>query len=221
MNNTQNSPKISVIMGVYNCKDFLLLKKSVDSIIAQTFADWEFIICDDGSTDTTLRKLNEISQSDKRIKIISYKQNRGLAYALNQCIKASHGEYIARQDDDDISEATRLQEQADVLNAHPEYAVVGTNARVFDDSGFWGTYTNVEFPDKKAFQWNSPFAHPTVMMRKDALLKRAATVWQKKPAAAKNKTSLCRCMRWDTKAAISRRCSINIGLLMIIRNTVR
>lgn len=170
MMNIQTSPKVSVIMGVYNCKDFRLLKKSVDSIITQTFTDWEFIICNDGSTDLTLQKLNQIAQIDTRIKIISYKQNRGLAYALNQCIMASKGEYIARQDDDDISEPERFQEQVDMLDAYSEYAVVGTNARVFDDSGFWGEYTNVEFPDKNAFLWNSPFSHPTVMMRKNVLL---------------------------------------------------
>ena len=162
--------RVSVIMGVYNCKNPQLLKKSVDSIIKQTFTDWEFIICNDGSTDDTLQLLNEVAQSDSRIKVISYQQGRGLAYALNRCIKASTGEYIARQDDDDISEPTRFQEQVKILDIHLECAVVGTNARVFDDSGFWGTYTNVEFPDKKSFLWNSPFAHPTVMMRKDALI---------------------------------------------------
>lgn len=171
MTYTDGDPKVSVIMGVYNCKDFQLLKKSIDSIIVQTFTEWEFIICDDGSTNATLQNLNEAALIDTRIKVISYKQNKGLAYALNQCIKVSRGEYIARQDDDDISEAIRLQEQVEFMNAHPEHAIVGTNARVFDDSGFWGTYTNVESPDKKSFLWNSPFAHPTVMMRRDALLK--------------------------------------------------
>ena len=101
--------RVSVIMGVYNCKNPQLLKKSVDSIIKQTFTDWEFIICNDGSTDDTLQLLNEVAQSDSRIKVISYQQGRGLAYALNRCIKASTGEYIARQDHDDISEPTRFQ----------------------------------------------------------------------------------------------------------------
>ena len=157
-------------MGVYNCKSMELLKKSVDSIIQQTFTDWELILCNDGSTDETLNKLKDIATKDKRIKVISYDKNRGLAYALNQCIKVSTGIYIARQDDDDISEPNRLEHQVDFMDAHPEYAVVGTNARVFDHLVFWGTYTNAEIPDKNAFLWNSPFAHPTVMMRKDALV---------------------------------------------------
>ena len=69
--------RVSVIMGVYNCKNPQLLKKSVDSIIKQTFTDWEFIICNDGSTDDTLQLLNEVAQSDSRIKVISYQQGRG------------------------------------------------------------------------------------------------------------------------------------------------
>ena len=74
--------KVSVIMGVYNCKNEELLKKSVDSIINQTYKNWEFIICNDGSTNNTLEMLNEIAQKDSRIKIISYSTNKGLNYAL-------------------------------------------------------------------------------------------------------------------------------------------
>ena len=69
--------KVSVIMGVYNCKNEELLKKSVDSIINQTYKNWEFIICNDGSTNNTLEMLNEIAQKDSRIKIISYSTNKG------------------------------------------------------------------------------------------------------------------------------------------------
>ena len=163
--------KVSVIMGVYNCKDIHLLKASVNSIINQTFTDWEFIICNDGSSDSTLQHLNEIKQLDERIKLISYTRNQGLAYALNQCVKYAKGSYIARQDDDDISERNRLECQVAFLDSHPEYAIVGTKARIFDHAGFWGTYQVEEIPHKKSFLWNSPFIHPTVMMRKGALEK--------------------------------------------------
>ena len=161
--------KVSVIMGVYNCKSMERLQKSVNSIIHQTFTDWELILCNDGSTDDTLDRLKAVA-TDRRIRVISYEKNMGLAYALNQCIKISTGSYIARQDDDDISELNRLERQVDFMDEYPEYAVVGTNARVFDDFGFWGAYTNVEIPSKDSFLWNSPFAHPTVMMRRDELL---------------------------------------------------
>ena len=75
--------KVSVIMGVYNCKDKKMLKKSIDSIINQTYSNWEYIICNDGSTDNTLEELNKIVQVDSRIKVISYDKNKGLNYALN------------------------------------------------------------------------------------------------------------------------------------------
>ena len=72
-------PKISVIMGVYNCKNIDALYRSVQSIINQTYKDWEFIICDDGSTDNTLNILKNVADLDKRIKIVGYEENKGLA----------------------------------------------------------------------------------------------------------------------------------------------
>lgn len=162
--------KVSVIMGVYNCKNKKLLRKSIQSIIDQTYADWEFLICDDGSTDDTLEVLTKFEGKDSRIRIIGYEQNKGLAYALNQCIACSNGEYIARQDDDDASEVIRFARQVDFLDKHQEYAIVGCTAKVYDESGSWGEYKLEEKPVIKTFLWNSPFAHPTVMMRKNALV---------------------------------------------------
>lgn len=162
-------PLVSIIMGVYNCKNFDLLCNSVQSVINQTFTDWEFIICNDGSKDNMLDKLHEIEKMDSRIRILSYDDNKGLAYALNFCIDYAKGEYLARQDDDDISYPDRLQKQVKFLQEHPEYAIVGAQADVYDDGGIWGEYTTVERPDKNSFLWNSPFAHPIVMMRKYAI----------------------------------------------------
>lgn len=155
-------------MGVYNCKDFSLLHKSVESILNQTFTDYEFLICDDGSTNDTLSELKQIEKQDDRIRILSYETNRGLSYALNFCLKESKGEYIARQDDDDISKSDRLEKEVAFLNYHKEYAIVGTLAEVFDDSGVWGKYDNPEKPTRNDFYWNSPFMHPTVLIRKSA-----------------------------------------------------
>ena len=112
--------KVSVIMGVYNCKDKKMLKKSIDSIINQTYSNWEYIICNDGSTDNTLEELNKIAQIDSRIKVISYDKNKGLNYALNMCLKEAKGTYIAWQDDDDISLKDRLKKQVDFLDKHSE-----------------------------------------------------------------------------------------------------
>lgn len=161
-------PKVSVIMGVYNCKNFVLLKRSVESILNQSFKDFEFIICDDGSTNNTYEKLKRISENDSRVKILSYNQNKGLNYALNMCLQQAKGEYIARQDDDDISDLERLKKEVDFLDQNKDYAIVGTLAKVFDDNGVWGKYENPEKPTKKDFYWNSPFIHPSVMIRKSA-----------------------------------------------------
>ena len=163
-------PKVSIIMGVYNCKRPDLLDKSIMSIIEQTYTDWEFIICNDGSTDgMTLDLLKNYEKVDKRIKIISYRQNHGLAHALNTCLKEAKGEYIARQDDDDESKPERLEKLVNFADKHSEYAVIGSVADVTDDNGVWGEYPLEEKPISKSFYWNSPFAHPTVLMRKEAL----------------------------------------------------
>lgn len=164
-------PKISVIMGVYNCKDYKMLEDSVTSIINQTYRDWEFIICNDGSTNDTLDILKNVAKLDGRIKIISYDENKGLANALNYCLKFAEGELIARQDDDDISLPERFERQVIFLNEHKEYNLVGTIAHVYDDNGIWGTYGLAEKPIKSTFLWNSPFLHPSILMYKSDLLK--------------------------------------------------
>ena len=163
-------PKISVIMGVYNCKNYDSLKKSVDSIINQTFRDWELIICDDGSTNNTSLLLENIRKLDSRIKIISYEKNMGLAYALNHCLEHANGSYIARQDDDgDISSPERFQTQLDYLNTHKNVDYVGSNCAVFSDNGVIGSLIVPEFVSSKSFLWNSPYIHPAIMFRREAL----------------------------------------------------
>ena len=160
--------KISVIMGVYNCKNVDQLKKSVLSIINQTYQDWELLICNDGSSDTTLDTLRKIAKLDKRIRILSYDQNAGLANALNVCLKNAKGSFIARQDDDDESDPLRFEKQLDFLLNHKEYSFVGCSAKIFDRNGIWGDYETEEKPKKESFFWNNPFIHPTVMFRKAA-----------------------------------------------------
>lgn len=161
-------PKISVIMGVYNCKNFELINKSVDSVLNQSYGDFEFLICNDGSTNDTLDELKEIAKKDNRIKILSYEKNHGLNFALNYCLKEAKGEFIARQDDDDISRLSRFEKQVRFLDRNKNFAFVGTIADVFDDKGVWGEYKVPEYPTKKDFYWNSPFMHPTIMIRKSA-----------------------------------------------------
>ena len=164
-------PTVSIIMGVYNCKRPDLLDRSIHSIINQTYEDWEFIICNDGSTDgKTLDLLNHYNELDERIHVISYEKNKKLAYALNKCLEHSKGKYIVRQDDDDVSKPERLKTLVEFADSHHEYSIVGSIADVTDDNGVWGEYLLKEFPQKKTFYWSNPFAHPTVLMRKEDLL---------------------------------------------------
>lgn len=164
-------PKVSVIMGVYNCKSFEVLTRSVESIISQSYKDWEFIICNDGSDDkVTAEYLIKIKNKDNRIKILSYKENHGLAYALNYALKFAQGEYIARMDDDDISHPDRFEKQVSFLEKNKEYSFVGSNANVFNESGIWGILKMPEYPNSKSFLWNIPFIHPTMIFRKKDLL---------------------------------------------------
>lgn len=163
-------PIISVIMGVYNCDNNSELIESIKSILNQSFKDLELIICDDGSTDDTYDRLLEISKIDSRIRIIGYKENKGLAYALNECIKVSRGKYIARQDSDDISLSDRLEKELRIIE-NKNVDIVGTCAVVFNKNGEWGHYNVPEHPEKKDFLWNNPFIHPTVLMKKSSLQK--------------------------------------------------
>ena len=161
---------VSVIMSVYNSDNYKQLYDSVNSILNQTYQDFEFIICDDGSSNNkTQMYLQKISKIDSSIKIIGYNQNKGLAYSRNQCIKLAQGKYIAFQDDDDISEQDRLKEELTFLDNNPQYSFVGSKAGVFDENGIWGEYKVPEKPTKKDFLWNSPFANPTMMFKADVL----------------------------------------------------
>ena len=131
------NPKVSIIMGTFNCSK--TIEKSITSIQCQSFKNWEFIIYDDGSKDNTLHILKTFEQNDSKIKIIDGKQNKGLGYALNQCIKVSRAPLLLRQDADDTSSPERLQYQLQFMNDHPEVSVFGTAATLFDDDKyFWG-----------------------------------------------------------------------------------
>lgn len=164
-------PLISVIAGMYNCKSAELLKNSLDSIIRQTVTDWEFLICDDASNDgTTPALLDEMALLDPRIRVIHAEKNTGLAGALNRCLAEAAGTYIARHDDEDLSEPDRFEKELAILEQHPEFSFVSSWLDVFDDSGVWGYEKHPETPDKNSFLWNSPFVHAAMMIRKADLL---------------------------------------------------
>ena len=118
---------LTVILPTYNAGHSLL--PAVQSVLAQTFTNFELLVLDDGSTDRSIASLNSID--DQRLKIISDGENRGLAYRLNQGIGLSHGQFIARMDADDLCFPTRFERQIDYLNAHPDIDLLATRAIVF------------------------------------------------------------------------------------------
>ncbi|MFN3568498.1 MAG: glycosyltransferase family 2 protein [Caldimicrobium sp.] len=161
-------PKVSVIMGVMNAAS--RIDESIKSIIEQTFTDWEFIICDDGSIDNTYSKLLEWQKKDKRIIPIKNEKNIGLAATLNHCIRYCNGKYIARMDDDDFSYPSRFQKQVDFLDDNTEYAFVSSSCKIFDGKKVYEPKKlSIEKPKKEDFLWSSRFIHPATMFRTQAL----------------------------------------------------
>lgn len=158
-------PKVSVLMPVYNAAPHL--REAMDSIFGQTFADFEFLIINDGSTDTS----EEIIQSyqDPRIVYKKNDKNRGLVDTLNRGIDLAQGEYIARMDADDISLPERFARQVAFMDTHPDLGACGTTYQFFGDSN----QIEVRPADyKRAFTLlaSTPsLGHPTSMIRKQVL----------------------------------------------------
>lgn len=152
-------------MGVYNAEK--TLKAAIQSIVDQTFQNWELIICDDGSTDHSYKIASTFD--DSRILIIRNKKNMGLGYALNRCLDLARGSYIARMDADDISMPDRLGVELDFLKLNPEYDIVSTSIIMFDENDEFCAGHCIQEPRAKDFIVGSPVAHPTCMIRKKCL----------------------------------------------------
>lgn len=163
--------KVAVIMGVYNIEKQERFDCAVRSILGQTHRNIEFIICDDGSTDNTYNIIKKYSDFDNRIILIENSTNRGLAYALNQCVNVTTAKYLVRQDADDSSEQTRIAKQLDFLLNNSHMDLVGSNVIMCDGEKQWGGRVLPQYPEKKSFLWGVPFAHGSVMIRKESLIK--------------------------------------------------
>lgn len=161
---------VSVLMGVlYKNKDISKLKTSIESILYQTYNDFELLICDDGSNDIAKDYLDEISKKDNRVKLIRYGNKFHLAEKLNVCIKEAKGKYIARMDDDDYSHSKRLEKQVIFLDKNPKIAFVGTNVNLVCENKNIGTRKFPEYPQVKDFYFTQPYIHPTILFRRDAI----------------------------------------------------
>lgn len=162
---------VSILLGVYNPGNGTRLWQAVESIRQQRFTDWELLLYDDGSTAVGAELIREVGRQDPRIRCLRGRENRGLAYALNVCIRHASGRYLARMDDDDIALPDRLEKQVAFLESHPAYHLVGSNAALVDRQGVWGVRTVPEIPGESDFLFNSPYIHPTVTFRREALVR--------------------------------------------------
>ena len=159
--------KVSVIMGIYNCA--ATLREAIDSLLAQSFIDWELIMCDDGSTDETLSLAMEYARLYDNILVLQNEFNLGLPATLNVCLKHAMSEYIARMDGDDISLPERFQKEVVFLDCHQEYALVSCSMICFDETGDWGVQGHKAMPSKIDFAYGTPFCHAPCMMRRNIL----------------------------------------------------
>ena len=162
-----NNPRVSVVMSVYNGERYL--RKAVESILNQTFANFEFIIINDGSTDSTGVMLRRYEEADERVRVYS-QENLGLIASLNKGCRLARGEYIARMDADDVSLPERLAKQGRYMEEHPEIGVLGTWVEFIDESGETrGDWCMPTLPSLLGWSliFGNCLAHPAVIMRSE------------------------------------------------------
>jgi glycosyltransferase involved in cell wall biosynthesis len=156
-------------MAVYNGESYL--KESIESILSQTFDDFEFLIINDGSSDGTRERI--LAYPDARIRLVENEGNVGQTRSLNRGLKLAMGGFIARQDADDVSEPQRLAKQVAFLESHPELALLGTWYKKIDASGT--VMAERKLPCYKTdIRWSllffCPVVHSSVMFRKSMVL---------------------------------------------------
>jgi glycosyltransferase involved in cell wall biosynthesis len=162
-------PKVSVLMPAYNADKYIV--EAIESILNQTFTDFEFIIIDDCSTDKTWEIIQEYTKKDKRILAIKNEKNLGIAGNRNKLKKLAKGEYVMWQDADDISIEDRMQRQVDVLDKASSVGIVGGYLQIFDETGDLSMrkYDSKDSVLRKNIFRYSPVAQPASMIRKNVL----------------------------------------------------
>lgn len=162
-------PLVSIILPTHNRAKYI--KKAIESVLSQTYKDFEFIIIDDGSTDETPEIISEYRRNDPRIKILTNKSNLGLVKSLNKGIRNAQGKYIARIDDDDFwCDSQKLKKQTAFLEANPDYVLVGGGVIKINEEGQEIVRLMLPQQDKnirRAILQNNPFVHSSVVFRKE------------------------------------------------------
>jgi len=166
--NGDNKPLVSIIMSIYNGSQFLF--DSVNSILNQTYTNFEFIIVDDGSTDSSYELIKKFSDNNNKVKVFK-RAHYGLANSLNFAISKSKGEYIARMDADDISKEVRIEKQVKYLEKNKNVDLLGSNRKNFGNinkNNFSKLPTNNNIIKWHLF-FSVPIIHPAIMVRADIL----------------------------------------------------
>lgn len=165
-------PRISVVMPVYNGEQFL--RAAIESILNQSYKNFEFIIVDDGSVDSTATIIQNYQADDPRITAVHLPTNSGLISALNLGLNQAKGEYIARADADDIYFPQRFERQLEVFEQNPNLALLGSSAYTIDADG--QVKGEISVPSRSGLiKWRmifgNPFIHSSMMMRKSVIAK--------------------------------------------------
>jgi glycosyltransferase involved in cell wall biosynthesis len=163
------NPTISVVMSVYNAEHYL--KDAIESVLQQTYGNFEFIIINDGSSDGSLKIIQDYKLKDHRIVLIN-RENRGLIASLNEGLSIAKGKYIARMDADDICIPSRLEKQLIFLENNPEFGVVGSRAVSIDGDGKVIRKLNppkMDFLIKSMLLFGNCIIHPSVMINRKNL----------------------------------------------------
>lgn len=168
-------PKVSIIIPTYN--RVKMLEKSIESVFAQSYKDWELIIIDDASTDETEERMKLLSSREKSVRYMRIPkiEGKGISEYLNIGLRNSRGEYIARIDDDDFwCHKDKLKMQVEFLDENPEYVVVGGGVILVDENGtelFRYLKKETDEEIRRFALYSNPFTHATVMFRKETAMK--------------------------------------------------
>jgi len=166
-----SEPLVSIILPVFNTD--MYLTEAIQSILEQSYTNFELLVIDDCSTDTSFKISSTFERSDKRIRAFRQERNLGIVAALNRGIDLAQGEYVARMDADDISMPYRIMRQVEYLEFHQDVGILGGNIQYIDKDGLLIDFPGFLFRGDLTIRWNllflNPFHHPTVMMRKSII----------------------------------------------------
>ena len=157
---------VTFLMPVYNVEKYIA--ESIESLLAQTYSDFEILIINDGSTDKTQSVIDSYLEKDSRIKCIT-RENRGLISSLNEGFEKIDSKYIARMDGDDLCHPQRLEFQMKFMEENPDVGLCGTNMRLFDKVSKDVNYPFTDGEIKANIIFTPPFCHGAILFRKDVI----------------------------------------------------